>query len=219
MAILCVFGPAEARELSDAEKAEGFVPLVSESDLSGWEVVGGPSWSVTKGILWCDGRGDGWIRTEKTYYNFILRFEYRVGPRGNSGVWLRAADVSPPSYTSMEIQILDDRGRPPDMYGTAALYRAVGPAKNMSKPAREWNEVEIRLVDYSLRVWMNGEWVLDVDLSDDTLDPKGDMPLSERQRKGYIGLQNHGTRVDFRHMRLRRLPGAPHPKGETSCAP
>lgn len=206
LAGLTVAAVAQTPQLSPEEGEQGFVPLFNGRDLSGWQVIGAPSWKVEDGVLVCTGEGGGWLRTDKQYENFVLRLEYKISPRGNSGIFLRATERGNPAFSGMEIQILDDHGREPNKGSSGAIYAAVAPAKNMSKPAGEWNRVEIICSGRWLVVTWNGAEIMRVDLSDDSIDTGGHPKLSQRARKGYLGLQNHGARVEFRRIRLKELP-------------
>src|SRR5437868_10318815 len=105
---LCV--PALRSEDKKAEAPAGFEPLFNGKDLSGWKVHAGKMdvWGADKGLLFVDGRGGGWLMTEKQYSDFELRLEFKVPVKGNSGVALRAPLMGDPAYQGMEIQILDD---------------------------------------------------------------------------------------------------------------
>jgi hypothetical protein len=187
-------------KMSAAQKAEeGFVPLFNGKDLTGWHVMGTPAWKVEDGVLVCTGEGGGWLRSDKQYENFVLRLEFRISKGGNSGIFIRSALEGNPAFTGMEIQILDDHGREPAPYTTGAIYDAVAPKKNMSKPAGEWNFVEIICSGPWVVVAMNGEEIVRVNMDE---HPK----LKDRLRKGYIGLQNHGSRVEFRNICIKELP-------------
>ncbi|MFN3422226.1 MAG: DUF1080 domain-containing protein, partial [Armatimonadota bacterium] len=139
-----IVGISVAATVAWAQQAEeGFVSLFNGKDLTGWHVMGSPSWKVENGILVCTGEGGGWLRSDKQYENFVLRLEFRISKGGNSGIFIRSALEGNPAFTGMEIQILDDHGRDPASNTTGAIYGAVAPKKNMSKPAGEWNCVEI----------------------------------------------------------------------------
>lgn len=193
----------EPWEISKEEEEEGFVPLFNGVDLEGWHVVvrqhpSVDAWSVSDGVLVCNGEGRGWIRPKREYENFVLRLEYKISPGGNSGVFIRTTEEGRPAYQGMEIQILDDQGKEPTKKSTGAIYDAVAPKRNMSKPAGEWNQMEIGCLGRQVRVWMNGEQIVDVDLDE---YPE----LRSRLPRGYIGLQNHGVPVEFRNVRIKEL--------------
>ena len=74
----------------------------------------------------------------------------------------------------------------------------VPPSKPAQKKAGEWNTIRIRCSGDQVTVTLNGEKVVDADMSQYK-------ELKDRPRKGYIGLQNHGSGVEFRNVRLRKL--------------
>jgi hypothetical protein len=81
-----------------------------ETGLVGWQQIGGAAdaWRYERGVLFCEGKGGGWLSTLGSYDNFELSLEFRVPAGGNSGVFLRAPHEGDPAYTGMEIQLLDD---------------------------------------------------------------------------------------------------------------
>jgi len=194
-----------AQEPGAAE--EGFISLFNGRDLSGWHPV--ESFMVQDGVIYCTGeRGQGgWLRSELMYEDFVLRLEYKISPKGNSGIFVRAPVAGRCSQIGMEIQVRDDHGRDPSTGGAGALYKIMAPAQNMSKPAGEWNEVEISCRGKRVVTIMNGEQLYDVDLDDEELNAKlaDDFKASGRRRFGHIGLQNHGKPVWFRNIRIKPL--------------
>jgi len=196
--VLLLTGAGQA-QLFRGEQKQGFVSLFSGRDLSGWVVMGEKSWAAENGLLVCSGGGGGWLRSEKEYENFIWRLEYRISPGGNSGIFIRSTEQGNPAFTGMEIQVLDDYGRQADTHTSCAIYDAVAPTKNMSKPAGQWNRVEITCQGRNVVVIMNGEKIVNANLD---ANPK----LKGRVPKGYLGLQNHGSRVEYRRLRIKVLP-------------
>jgi hypothetical protein len=179
--------------------SKGFVSLFDGKSLEGWAVVGDAgAWSVQQGEIYCNGEGRGWLRTARTYRDFALRLEYAIGPGGNSGIFLRSQLEGRPAYNGMEMQILDDTGAPPGVKSSGAIYDAVAPAKNAARPAWEWNALEITCAGAQVKIVLNGESIVDVDLG-------AHESLRDRPREGYVGLQNHRSPVRFRHLQLREL--------------
>ena len=184
-------------------------PLFNERDLSGWKAVDGPmsSWKVADGLLYCSGGGSGWLSTTEEYANFEVELEFRVPPGGNSGVFLRAPHQGNPAFAGMEIQILDDRAPEyaklqPYQY-CGSLYGVSAPTTRASKPSGEWQKMHITCAGRRVRVELNGTPIVDANL-DEHKDKEAEHPGIKRD-KGYVGLQNHGTRLDFRNIRLRVL--------------
>jgi hypothetical protein len=187
-------------------KEKGFTDLFNDKDLAGWAVIGDKAWSAAGGLIVCSGEGSGWLRSEKEYESFVWRLEYRVSKEdGNSGMFLRATEAGNPAFTGMEIQILADRGKAADIHSSGSLYGSVAPTKNNSKAAGEWNTVEITLHRRALKIVLNGETVLDVPNLDDAKIPFQEKKLSERANKGFIGLQNHHDKVEFRNLRIKEI--------------
>jgi hypothetical protein len=193
-----------------AQTKDGFVPLFNGKDLDGWEVRESKpgdkdKWS-SKDDLVVAKPGSGWIGTKKMYGDFVLKLEWRISEEGNSGVFLRVPDVKSkesPSALGMEIQILDDnakqyKGKLKPYQYCGGLYHFQGPSKAMFKGAGEWNSYEISCKGDSIVVVFNGEKVIDADASKDAV-------LAKRPKRGFLGLQNHGTGVEFRKVMIKTL--------------
>src|SRR5262249_30046282 len=139
---------------ADNTPPQGFESLFNGKDLTGWKVNKGGNmavWGAENGMLFVNGSGGGWLMTEKEYADFGLGLEYRLPHKGNSGVALRSPMQGDPAYVGMEIQILDDPWylekknyinlRRTQL--TGAIYDVVPPAKEVTKPAGEWNQMNI----------------------------------------------------------------------------
>jgi hypothetical protein len=190
-------------------------PLFASGDLAGWveeqhaffkaKHPNVSTWAVKDGVVACDGsRGNcGFLRYERKLSDFALRLEYRMPPGCNSGVCVRVPapynglpDETLPSRTGCEVQIQDDAGTGPSLSSSGALYGAVAPEANAARPAGEWNELEIVCRGPRLRVTLNGRVVQDVDQTEHGA-------IRDRKRAGYLMLQNHGSAVEFRNLRLK----------------
>ena len=195
------------------EKEEGFISLFNGQDLSGWHVTGGPrdaakAWSVKDGVIDCSGKPEGgWLRSDKAYRDFVLRLEYKIGPRKNSGIFLRATQRGNPAYTGMEIQVFGDHpAAAPSRHGNGSVYGAIPPTSNPQK-LDDWNEVEIELRGMHLKQSLNGIEIMDVRLDDPewNKDLRKRREFTNRAPEGYIGMQNHGSPVQFRNIRIKPL--------------
>jgi hypothetical protein len=189
--------PAEARH---------WHPLFNGKDLAGWEIVGPEgSWVAEKGILSTTAKGGGWLSTIRQFGDFDLALEFCVPPGGNSGVFVRAPRQGNPAYQGHEVQILDDGAQryahlKPWQY-TGSVYGLEPPLYRASKPAGRWQRMVISLAGNDIRVTLNATLVLDSDLGKH-MDKTDSHPGLLRDR-GHIGLQNHGSRVQFRDIRIR----------------
>lgn len=187
-----------AAPLSLADDLKGkAVSLFNGKDLAGWVAMHGGEWTVENGEIvgrngenWTTDpeKSGSWLRSEKEYGNFSFEFEYAINEKGNSGVFLRSALDKNPAFTGHEMQILDDHGGEPKVWSTGALYDVVAAGKNLSKPAGEWNKVKIETEGPQVKIWFNGEQIVDY--------------KSDRRIKGFLGLQNHDKKAVVRFRKL-----------------
>ncbi len=205
---LC-FAPLFALAAVGVARSEEWKPLFNGKDLSGWKAIDGPatSWKVEDGLLYCSGQGSGWLSTDAEYGNFELELEFRVPAGGNSGVFLRAPHKGNPAYEGMEIQVLDDydaqyANLKPTQY-CGSLYDLVPAQPRVSKKAGEWQKMTIVCKGKQVKVTLNGTQVVDADLS--AHPDKVETHPGLKRAAGYIGLQNHGSRLDYRNIKIRPL--------------
>jgi hypothetical protein len=195
-----------------AEPKAEFRPLFDGKTLEGWVVKGEPGkdapqdeWLIKDGLLSVKP-GHSWLSTKEMYGDFTLRLEWRVPENGNSGVFIRVPDLKPgqqPYVEGIEIQVLDDKG--PEYAGklkpwqyAGSIYGAV-PAENTGYKGRgEWNAFEITCRGDTIEVVMNGSKAAAADVTKFA-------ELKDRPRRGYIGLQNHGTGVEYRNIEIKVL--------------
>lgn len=222
---LCLFQPRAA----ESPKAEdGFHPLFPKDGIpEGWSVrdwadvknppPAGAVWKVVDGVLHGSEPRGTWLVSEKKYGDFILKFEFKLGDRGNSGCGLRFPDAGDPAFDGLELQMVDPRYFPPDMKVlpselTGSLYRAQAPARQVFKP-NMWNSYEITLQGTKAKVILNGEKVIDADLHEIVTNLKRHngadvVPMKERPLKGHIGFQElsrGGAHVEIRNARIKEL--------------
>lgn len=204
-ALAGLFAAAPAVALSDCEKQDGFVALFDGQNMDGWVVEGTDSWTVQNGILVCSGEGHGWIRTVGTYRNFTLRLDFRIPQGGNSGVFLRAKQEGDPAFTGLEVQVMGDHGGQPTLHSTGAIYDAVGPSANVTRPAGDWNTFDITYIGNSITVTLNGKTIVAADLFDPAINERlsEERKFPNRVATGFIGMQNHGNKVEYRDVRIR----------------
>jgi hypothetical protein len=180
--------------------------LFNGKDLTGWQVVDAAkdSWRAVDGMLQCTG-GGGWISTSQQYANFELELEFRVPEGGNSGVFLRAPHEGNPAYQGMEIQVLDDHAEQyaklkPTQY-TGSIYDVVAAQPRVTKKPGEWQKMVIVAKGRHVTVNLNGTKIIDANL-DDHPEKNASHPGLKRET-GYLGLQNHGSPLDYRNLRIR----------------
>ncbi|GMU20488.1 MAG: hypothetical protein AMXMBFR13_05850 [Phycisphaerae bacterium] len=191
--------PAEL--LTPQEQADGWVPLFNGVNLEGWTTLEPhwASWSVADGAIQRKGKSDTWLRSRKRYSSFILRLEYKIAPKGNSGVFVWSPLDARSSAFGMEVQIMGVKNQRLDDGMTGAIYSARPPLHDAARSPGEWNELEIACRGSQVKVTLNGKVVQDFDADEVR-------PLRGRLREGVIGLQDHGDDVWFRRIRIKELP-------------
>jgi hypothetical protein len=212
----CLTAVLVAPLLAASPRAEETRQLFNGKDLDGWVVEQRPykdksnkptpNWSVNDGLLTCEGKTFGFLRYAKQKFgDFDLHVECRLSPKSNTGIGIRAVPYDPdrdkqtrPSYHSYEIQVQEDEGKTPSKYSTGSLYRYVAPKANPIKRGPDWNTIVIECIGPRIRVTINGQEVLNVDQS--KIRQIKDKPL-----KGYICLQSHTGKVEFRNVCIREI--------------
>lgn len=173
-------------------------------NFEGWEGAGQPAdkcWKVEDGLLICTGEKGPWLRSLEQYADFNFRVEYLLDAGGNSGVFIRVPEDGNHHgpQSGIEVQMLDDFHEKhlklkPYQY-SAGLYDFVGPDPRNGRKVGEWNTLEINCIGHHYRITHNGAVVID---TDDAKTPA----LKERLKSGYLGLQNHSSRVAMRNLRI-----------------
>jgi len=175
--------------------------LFNGRDLSGWVEMGPKgAFSVEAGelVLSHPANYPNWLRTEREYENFILRLEYMTPGWSESGVLLQAPIAGRSSSSGYKIHLRHDSLNE-GMRTVGAVYDVAPPLKIVPVKTRTWNRLEIRFDWPRLVVKLNDELVQDLDLRNDR--------LKWRRRSGYIGLQDLGSAIRFRNLRIEELPG------------
>ena len=193
-----------------AAQQDQWHPLFNGVDLSGW-VGDVDGYSVEDGLLVCRRDGGGNLYADREFGDFVLRFSFRVEAGGNNGVGIRAERGKDAAYYGMEIQILDDYApqwaelQPYQYHGS--IYGVVPAKRGALKPAGEWNDEEIRAVGSRITVTVNGTVVVDADIREaahnGTIDGREHPGLFNP--RGHVGFLGHGSRVEFRDIRIREL--------------
>jgi hypothetical protein len=198
-----------AEKIQEAVSPQSTVALFNGRDLAGWIPVGkgaAGDWSVRDGLLVCKGKGHTWLRTARQYGDFHLSLEYQLSPGANSGVYVRVGtdgnhhrETSSAPPAGFEVQILDDRAPRyaglKDYQFSASLYDIAGASPHVTKPAGEWNALEINCAGMHVTIRHNGVRVVDA-------TPDRYPLLKLRNRSGFLGLQSHNGVVRFRKLRI-----------------
>lgn len=214
LACLAISWQAARAKDDDDDDEKDFVSLFDGKALDQWTLVNkqGPGYVVEDGIVVCPADGGGNLFTEKEYSNFVFRFEFRVQPGGNNGVGIRAPLEGDAAYVGMEIQILDDDAeqyanlQPYQYHGS--IYGVVAAKRGALKKAGEWNSEEISCDGRLVKITVNGEVIVDANLDDVKSEEVLKAHPGLQRPSGHIGFLGHGTKVEFRNLRIKELPAS-----------
>ena len=205
--------------LTAAEKAAGWKLLFDGKTTNGWrgyQKKDPPAgWTVVNGELTRTGEG-GDLVTNDQYADFELAIDWKIAPKGNSGIFYRGLETEERIYyTAPEYQVLDNDGHPdakngPDRFA-GANYDLIAPSKNVCHPAGQWNSTRILVRGPHVEHWLNGEKVVEYELW--TPEWKAlvannkfkQWPSYGTAKAGVIGLQDHGDTVAFKNIKIRIL--------------
>ncbi len=217
--------------LTETEQAEGWELLFDGKTLNGWRKYGaqtiGVSWKVDDGAIYLDAQQDpkgGWqaadggdITTDGVYGDFELRLEWKIDSCGNSGIIYRSVESDKYQYawqTGPEMQVLDNACHPDAKilkHRAGDLYDVVSCSQETVKPAGEWNEVRLVAQGNHVEHWLNGVKVVDVEMGNDAWKKLlkqskwKEHPDFSTAKEGHIVLQDHGNKVWYRNIKIKRL--------------
>ena len=225
---------SNGNENNNHNDANDWESLFDGKTLNGWHRYNRkgvkPIWTAKKGILTFDPnliqKGDYVhdLVTDKIFKSFQLSIEWNISEVGNSGIFWgvqEGEDLNKPYSTGPEIQILDNERHPdakanPKFHQAGALYDIVQPSKDVCKPAGQWNHV-LLTVDHRKNegsVVLNGTKIVEFPLrgekwesliSNSKFGDKCEYKRFARLKSGKISLQDHGNKVSFRNIKIRRL--------------
>jgi hypothetical protein len=208
--------PVTPNTLTTREVQSGWMLLFDGRTTAGWHTYAKPGrtdgWQAIDGMLVRTG-GGGDLVTDRQYDSFELELEWKLGPRGNSGVFYWAHEASELIYhNAPEYQILDNVGHRDGLSpltAAGALYALYPSDPQLVKPVGEWNHTRIVTDGSKVEHWLNGVKVVEVDFESDEVKAKiaaskfNQWPTFGKTRRGYIGLQDHGDSVWYRNIKIR----------------
>jgi hypothetical protein len=212
--------------LTDEEQRAGWSLLFDGQTLEGWRGYRKPDatgtrWKVDNGLLTVDP-GDGRdtrgaldLITKETFDEFELGVEWRISPGGNSGIkYFVLEDLD--TAIGHEYQIIDDERHPDAKLGpkrqTSSFYDVLAASARPVRPAGAFNHARVVVRGRRVEHWLNGTRVLQYELGSPELQAAIDASKFKgivrfgRPQKGHLLLQDHGDRVWYRNVKVRRIP-------------
>jgi len=217
---------ADVNVLSDAEKAAGWQLLFDGKNLDGWRVYKGRtanSWTVDSatGTMHClgsetdksDKRGD--LITDQQFENFELNADWKLAAKGNSGIlYMVTEEFDAPYYSGPEYQIIDDKDFPEkleDWQKSGANYAMNPPLVMAANPIGEWNNTKIIVNKGHVEHWLNGQKTAEYEMdSPEWKKHKAEGKWKDAKgygmtRKGHIALQDHGSEIWFKNVKIKEI--------------
>jgi hypothetical protein len=210
----------QANTLTAAEKAAGWRLLFDGQTLNGWRGYKSQSvpaeWHATNGLLAKEKGTEDLISTDK-FANFDLRFDWRLAPKGNAGIFYRGTEEYDHIYWSApEYQLLDDKGHADGktrLTSAGADYAVYpSPAGFLHAPGR-WNHSRILVNGNHVEHWLNGYRMVSYELGSPDWQARvkkskfSMFPNYGKAASGYIGIQgDHDGALALRNIKIKVLP-------------
>lgn len=220
MALAAVGQAAVAQAPPAKAKAQ---PLFDGKTTAGWHTylkpTAEPAWEVVDGALQLNptAPGQGDLVTDGEYENFELNLEWKISPTGNSGI-IFGVHEDPAFHatyeTGIEMQVLDNKGAEDNKKANhlaGSLYDMQAPAKDVAKPAGEWNRVKLRKQNGHLTFFLNNAKIVDVQMGSPAWNALVESSKFKTWKnfgaypKGHIALQDHNHQVAFRAITIEQL--------------
>ena len=200
---LLVSGCASETSLLNGENLDNWKPYLENSDVDPAAV-----WSVQDGVLRCEGKPSGYIRTTGEYSNYKLHVEWRWADEpSNSGILLHTTGEDKLWPLCVEAQLMhENAGDLVTIQNGSAItvngerhtptgdkfYKIISKQRNSSEhPAGQWNSYDILCKDNTIQLTVNG--ILQNTATESTLVA------------GAICLQSEGSPIEFRNIKLTPL--------------
>jgi len=152
---------------------------------NGWAVVDGE-------LVVVEPKGNSDLVSDATFQDMQLHLEFNIEPKSNSGVYLRGR---------YEVQILDnpDAKMALDTHGCGAVYSRLAPKLDATKPAGEWQTLDIEFIGRQIEVKLNGKTIVK-----DIVDGITGGALSPWEGEpGPLMLQGDHGKVRFRNIEVK----------------
>ncbi|GAB2532163.1 3-keto-disaccharide hydrolase [Spirosoma aerophilum] len=218
--------------LSAQEQKEGWKLLFNGRDLSGWHKYGakgakvGTSWRIDQGALNLNvpnrvgnkaPDGGDLVTDAVITGDFELKAEWKVERFTNSGIFLFVQEE--PQFknifdTGLELQVLDDaiyEGADENKHRAGDFFSVANARVRELQPVGGWNKVHVVVKKNKLTVSLNGFSIQEHDLTSAEWKQRvassklKDAPISKGRFTGRIGLQDWGSSVWFRNIKMRSL--------------
>lgn len=203
------FSPSEALAMLVEEREDGFKSIFNGKDFDGWQGAT-DNYEVVEGAIRCKAGKGGNLFTKKKYADFKASVQFKVPPGGNNGLAIRYPGEGNPAYAGMtELQVLDSEHEkyakldPRQYHGSA--YGMAAAARGYLREAGEWNYQEVTIQGSTIKVELNGNLILNTDLSKITEYMANSPHPGKELTEGFFGFAGHGDAVEFKELYIKEL--------------
>ena len=215
---------AAPNTLTDKEKKNGWQLLFDGKTTAGWHgynmKIFPDCWAIEDESLTMNSKGsqeDQDIITNKKYRDFVLSLEYKLTKAANSGIIFQVEEDPKykfPYETGPEFQVIDHENWPDkleDWQMNGANYAMYPPIAKPYKALGEWNQLFLMVKGNMVTQMLNGVVVVKYEKNSEEwmkLRNSGKwsaFPDWGKFDEGYISLQNHGTKVWYRSIKLKEI--------------
>lgn len=210
------FAATPDNTLTPAEQAQGFKLLFDGKTTAGWKgfktAAPDAGWRVQDGALTPNPKTSKDLVSKGSYENFELDFDWKISPKGNSGLIYHVIPVGDETYESgPEYQILDNAHGEPPLQRAASLFALYAPTTDATKPVGEFNHARLIVDHGKVQHWLNGVKVVEYDLNSAEFKARvaaskfKQWPQFATGKSGAIALQCHDAPVWFKNLKIRVL--------------
>ncbi|MBM3997643.1 MAG: DUF1080 domain-containing protein [Planctomycetes bacterium] len=165
-------------------------------------------WTVKDGVLIYDGKKGGQnLQSVKDYGNFELYVDWKILPKGDSGIYLRGqpqVQIWDTSVLSGGLAIDKDTGSG-GLWNNPRGSNGQKPLVNADRPVGEWNTFHITVAKGDkVTIFLNGKKVVDQAPLLNYWEKEKGKPLPTPAR-GPIELQEHGNTLWFKNIYVKEL--------------
>lgn len=204
---------------SENQAPSDAIVLFDGTNLNQWvsakDIQSKAPWNIENGILTCTPQS-GDIQTKENFEDFQLHIEWKSPEvikgegqgRGNSGIFLQG---------HYEIQVLDNNNNPTYVNGQAgSIYKQQPPLVSAVKSAGQWHTYDILytaprfntdgiLIKKGIVTILHNGVVVQYNTQIEGTTEYIGLPKTLVHGPGPIVLQDHGDKVSFRNIWIRRL--------------
>jgi hypothetical protein len=216
--------------LTAKEKKDGWELLFDGKTLNGWHAYGakevGSAWVIDQGAIKLNvperagnkaKNGGDIVTNEIVNGDFEFKAEWKVSKYANSGIFFFVKEA--PQYekmhnTGLELQVIDDKiyeGAKENTHRASDFFGVANARLREGNPEGQWNQIHFIVRKNKLTVYQNGFMVQEHDLSGTDWKQRiaksglKDAPISKGILAGRIGLQDWGSTVWYRNLKLLHL--------------